>query len=806
MNPLPQLTPGMLFARDFRVVRLLSAGGMGAVYVVEQVSTQRPRALKIMLPSLVQDPSARARFAQEATVSARIHSDHVVEVVAAGIDEPTGTPWLAMELLEGEDLEHALERKGPFDPRTTLELFRQLCHGLGAAHRAGLVHRDLKPANIFLTNPRREGVAFVVKVLDFGIAKLVDTSRTSAQATSAVGSPMWMAPEQADQGSLRPATDVWALGLIAYNLLTGTYYWPSANDPERATLAAIMREVYVDPLLPASQRAHERGRGALLPQGFDNWFARCVNRDATQRFPDATEALQGLLGVLSGGATAPGYAGMPQATAAMPASALPAPFPMPAAHAPQGFGATPQGYAQGVSAPPPYGMTPPHPAQGAAMAHGGAAASGPVGPPWNTSGAQRAAPARSGMPPVVLAAVALGLLLGVGALGTGVVLVVGRRRVETPTSPSVAPLLRPLANVMNGPRCVSRELSQSIPGLSGVTHMASGRYHSCAVRSDGAMLCWGWNQVHQLGVTPNDDHPSPVLLSTVSAAARAVAGDTSSCAVRSDGSLWCWGATGTGMHTSPRLVDGAVAMTHASQGSQHGCGRRNDGTVWCWGDGGSGQTGGSSARGSARMVYGLNNVIDVGVGGQHSCAVRADGTVWCWGSNEKGELGNGQRTRTAQPVPVQAAGLTNAVQVSAGDAFTCARDRAGAVWCWGDNQMGQLGLGSNLASPTPARVVGLTGASFLSAGYMHACAVRGDGTLWCWGANYGCQLGPRGMLNTHTAERVGELDRVVGVAVGSMHTCAWRADGGARCWGTSNFGQLGYGTVIDRAETAQPGT
>ena len=151
MAPLPQLTPGMVFARDFRVVRHLSAGGMGAVYVVEQISTQRPRALKIMLPELVREPKARERFMQEATVSARIRSDHIVEVVGAGVDDETGTPWMAMELLEGEELADTMRRRGTLPPVEVMEVFRQLCHALAAAHRKGIVHRDLKPENVLLS-------------------------------------------------------------------------------------------------------------------------------------------------------------------------------------------------------------------------------------------------------------------------------------------------------------------------------------------------------------------------------------------------------------------------------------------------------------------------------------------------------------------------------------------------------------------------------------------------------------------------------------------------------------------------------
>ncbi|MBS2014550.1 MAG: hypothetical protein JST00_16810 [Deltaproteobacteria bacterium] len=132
------LEAGSLFAGDFRVRRPLRAGGMGAVYVVDQVSTGMPRALKLMRPELVADESLRRRFEQEARVASRIASEHVVSVVAAGVDPATRMPWLAMELLDGEDLSSLLEREGALPPARVAAIFEQLCHAVGAAHAAGI--------------------------------------------------------------------------------------------------------------------------------------------------------------------------------------------------------------------------------------------------------------------------------------------------------------------------------------------------------------------------------------------------------------------------------------------------------------------------------------------------------------------------------------------------------------------------------------------------------------------------------------------------------------------------------------------
>ena len=311
------IAPGTVFGGDYEVERMLAAGGMGAVYVARQRSTQKLRALKTLLPEHVADPVMRARFAREAIVGGQIESDHVVEVLAAGIDEPTGLPWLVMELLAGDDLANAAKKRGTLERAEVVEVVRQLGHALAAAHRAGVVHRDLKPENIFLATARRDGVAFMVKVLDFGIARLLYTVRTS-HTTSAMGSPLWMAPEQTDAAlPVSPATDVWALGLIAFWLFTGRYYWLTPTQPD-ATIGAMIRELLIEPLPAASQRAAQFGVAARLPPGFDAWFARCVARDVGARFRDAGEAVAPLLAAPQGVAVPVGQVMSPPAAGALP--------------------------------------------------------------------------------------------------------------------------------------------------------------------------------------------------------------------------------------------------------------------------------------------------------------------------------------------------------------------------------------------------------------------------------------------------------------------------------------------------------
>ena len=297
-----ELVPGTIFANDYRVRHALSAGGMGAVYVVDQLSTGKPRALKLMHPQLAKNAELRARFEQEARIGARIPSEHIVEVHAAGVDLGTQQPYLVMELLEGESLAARIARS-PVDPTNAREILAQICHALIAAHGAGVVHRDLKPENIFLAVPRRMGATLTVKILDFGIAKIVERE---AVATTAIGSPMWLAPEQTERSPVAPATDVWALGLIVFYMLTGNVFWRNASGPD-ASVPRLMRELVLDPIPQATARATELG--ARLPPGFDGWFARCVARDMRARYPDAGAAWAALEPLLQGGVANAGAVG-----------------------------------------------------------------------------------------------------------------------------------------------------------------------------------------------------------------------------------------------------------------------------------------------------------------------------------------------------------------------------------------------------------------------------------------------------------------------------------------------------------------
>lgn len=293
-DPSLRLDEGSTFARDFRVVEPLAEGAHGALYIVEQLSTKARRALKVLQPALVESEELRERFEREAYVASSIDSEHVVHVITAGVDGDSGMPWLVTELLKGEDLRSYTRARGRLSSDETYFILRQVLHALGAAHAAKVVHRDLKPENVFLARVSRDDARFTVKVLDFGIAEVL-TGGNDTQTQ--MGTPLWMAPEQWTPGTPpTPATDVWAVGLVAFYLLVGQEYWLAARD--RGTPTELMREVLIDEYPDASTRARELGRSMLFPDGFNEWFARCVSRRPEQRFADGLMAKDALERVL----------------------------------------------------------------------------------------------------------------------------------------------------------------------------------------------------------------------------------------------------------------------------------------------------------------------------------------------------------------------------------------------------------------------------------------------------------------------------------------------------------------------------
>ncbi|MEZ4311808.1 MAG: serine/threonine-protein kinase [Polyangiaceae bacterium] len=212
------LAQGHLVANRYRLVRTLAQGGMGSLWVAHDTQLGRQVAVKVMVPAASALPELVARFEREAKAAAQLRSAHAVQVYEHGVDR--GQPFIVMELLDGEDLAAVLRRERRLSLEQTARLLDSVCKAVRAAHELGIVHRDLKPANIFLAHQDDE---IVVKVLDFGVAKLTGPEADVTRAHALLGTPHFMAPEQArDMGiPVDHRADLWALGVIAFRALTG---------------------------------------------------------------------------------------------------------------------------------------------------------------------------------------------------------------------------------------------------------------------------------------------------------------------------------------------------------------------------------------------------------------------------------------------------------------------------------------------------------------------------------------------------------------------------------------------------------
>lgn len=277
------LEQGQLVAGRFQLDRMIGRGGMGSVWKARDGRLDMPCAVKFIEGEIAQNPEATMRFEREAKAAAQLRSPHVVQILDHGVWE--GMPYIAMELLEGEDLGKRLSGRGRLSPAETAGIITQVCRALSKAHTSGIVHRDLKPDNIFLC---RDDDREIAKVVDFGIAKATNNSLEMDSKTrtgSLLGTPYYMSPEQASGARDKPVdarSDLWSLAVIVYQCLTGAL--PFDGD----ALGDLLVKIIVGPIPKPSNVVND------LPLGFDDWWAKASNREPSQRYQTAKEFAESL--------------------------------------------------------------------------------------------------------------------------------------------------------------------------------------------------------------------------------------------------------------------------------------------------------------------------------------------------------------------------------------------------------------------------------------------------------------------------------------------------------------------------------
>jgi serine/threonine protein kinase len=267
--------PGQMLADKYRVERILGAGGMGVVVAARHIDLNVLVAIKFLLPHILTNQHAVTRFAREARAAVRIKSEHVARVSDVGTLD-TGAPYMVMEYLEGTDLASYLRSRTRLSVDKAVHFVLQACQAIAEAHQLGIVHRDLKPSNLFLT--RGADGSDVVKVLDFGISKNTDPNASHGTASmttaaGALGSPTYMSPEQlTEAGDVDARTDIWALGVILFELLVGMPPFRADNLPK--LFLAILHQ---KPPSPGGLRPD-------LPAPLVTTILRCLEKDRAKRF------------------------------------------------------------------------------------------------------------------------------------------------------------------------------------------------------------------------------------------------------------------------------------------------------------------------------------------------------------------------------------------------------------------------------------------------------------------------------------------------------------------------------------------
>ncbi|HEX3510347.1 MAG TPA: hypothetical protein VHT27_04525 [Solirubrobacteraceae bacterium] len=348
--------------------------------------------------------------------------------------------------------------------------------------------------------------------------------------------------------------------------------------------------------------------------------------------------------------------------------------------------------------------------------------------------------------------------------------------------------------------------------IGNVSAAVAGGISPCALIVGGTIDCWGSNEGGQLGdgslsSGAFESHPTPVAVASISSATGVSVSGDHTCAVVGSGKVYCWGLASYGQlgneSESPSANPAPVEATttheaaQVSAGDDYTCVVLFSGHVVCWGYNAQGELGNGSTTNSLSgvTVTGLSGVTDLASGEDadgtgHTCAITG-GNVYCWGDNREGQLGNG--TVKNSDTPVQVPGITNAVQVTAGDETTCALIVSGSIKCWGYNAGGTLGDGTTEDSATPVTVQGITNATSVSAGTNVTCAGLATHVAECWGFGVAGALGDGSQTGSTTPVQVSDLTDVSSVTAGYSMGCAVRVGGGLDCWGGDVFGQLGNG-------------
>jgi serine/threonine protein kinase len=298
----PDDLTGTLLDDRYRLVRILGQGGMGYVYLAEHVTLAKAVAVKVLSSRIARAQDARKRFLQEAKALSAVSHDNVVTIFDYG-ETPNGSAYFAMELLSGESLADLVAREAPLPWPRVKTIALQICRAIHAAHERGVLHRDIKPENCFRT--KRGANRDFIKVLDFGIAKICGDERDPKTALTKsgtiFGTPEYMSPEQARGKPVDARTDVYSLGILLYELVTG-----SVPFVAETFLGVLTRQVNDEPVPPSSVSRRP------IPPDLETIILKCLRKDPADRFQSVRELAEAIASIPVGGPRAAALAALPE--------------------------------------------------------------------------------------------------------------------------------------------------------------------------------------------------------------------------------------------------------------------------------------------------------------------------------------------------------------------------------------------------------------------------------------------------------------------------------------------------------------
>ena len=729
-------------ARDVVILRI-AEGGMGYIELIarQEGSFSRLFARKRLHPQFRADPTFQAMFRDEARLSGLVRHPNVASVLEIGEDDQG--PFLLMEYVDGASIGQLLELLEPRDRLLPLALCvsiaAQTARGLHAAHQLvslagtslGLVHRDISPKNLLV------GYDGLLRIVDFGIAKAKDNLEQTKLGVLK-GNLGYMAPEYLSFREVDHRSDLFALGIVLYEMLTRERLYEGDDT------AAIARRILEEP-------APDVFEVRDIPPELSELLFDLLAKDPELRPASALE-VAGKLDVL--GADLAAMDG-PFDVAAFLESEL---APMRKARKAVVDSVLCESRAREPSPATEAGATAGTPA---------------IAPPDRSRVARKA------------------LLVGlaVAALIAATVAVRSSQRARVRFEPGSAALwaggshncaLRDErlacwgSNIRGelGDLSLETRSTAVVANIEPVRAAVLGEYHTCALTLDGRTFCWGRNVVGEIGRSAPRLTSQPLEVTGLGTATALASGRQHVCALFPSRKVSCWGANESGQLGRPASADaqppaevnGLPPVARIVAGGANTCAFLLDGGVRCWGANEGGQLGDGtrSARATPTPLRGAENLVNLAIG-------------------------NNARAGSANPDLTKSAG------------FMCAVQRDGGVSCWGSNNTGQLGDGTREDRPTPVAVLGVSDALEVSVGNQHACALRKGGGVACWGRNEFGSVGDANMgpstISLSAVAAIG-IDDAVGLALGGTHSCARRRNGGILCWGVNNFGQLGDGSKV----------